>query len=478
MNFEVQIMEGYYGIILAAGEGKRMKSKLPKVLHGVCGKAMLDHVIDALKKADVQSYVTVVGHEAEKVKVHLGSEILTAYQKEQLGTGHAVMCCDEFLSDKEGIVIILAGDVPLITGNIVRNMLDYHKKNGLSVTVLTAEVDDPSGFGRIVRGNDNGIERIVEHKDADENQKRIREVNSGIYCFDIKELRSALKELTNNNSQNEYYLTDAIEIVKKRGCKAGAYKTCYSELMGIGSGKETVPAVFMGVNSRIQLSEANAVMRKRINSSLMTEGVTFIDAESTYIDAEVKVGRDTVIYPGVILEGKTIIGEDCLIGHGSRIVDSVIENGAEIENSVILNSTVKENAKVGPFAYIRPESVIGKRAKIGDFVEVKKSVIGDETKVAHLTYIGDAEVGKGCNFGCGTVLVNYDGTKKYKTLIGDNAFIGCNTNLISPVHVGNNAYIAAGSTITDDIPDGSLAVARARQVNKENWVAKKGIWKK
>jgi bifunctional UDP-N-acetylglucosamine pyrophosphorylase/glucosamine-1-phosphate N-acetyltransferase len=457
-------MENCYGIILAAGEGKRMKSKLPKPLHKVCGKPMIDHIVDALKNAGVNDSIVVVGHKAEIVKAHLGENIKSVYQEDQLGTGHAVMCCQEFLKNKSGRVIVLAGDAPLITSETISRVFEYHIENGYSATVLTADALDPTGLGRIIRNAKGNIEKIVEHKDASEEERMIKEVNSANYCFNIEDLQDALKKIDNNNAQKEYYLTDTIEILKKSGKKVGAYKTDFVE--------------FMAVNSRVQLQEASNAMRKRILTKLMDDGVTIIDPASTYVDMDVVIGTDSILYPGTIIEGGTIIGEECIIGPNSRIVKSLIGNGVEIQNSVILESKVNDNSKVGPFAYIRPDSEIGRNVKIGDFVEIKKSKIGDKTKVSHLTYIGDSEVGKGCNFGCGTVVVNYDGTNKYKTKIGDNAFVGCNCNLVAPVEIGNNAYLAAGSTITDNVPDGSLAIARERQVNKEGWVEKKGIWKK
>ena len=457
-------MENCYGIILAAGEGKRMKSKLPKPLHKVCGKPMIDHIVDALKNAGVNDSIVVVGHKAEIVKAHLGENIKSVYQEDQLGTGHAVMCCQEFLKNKSGRVIVLAGDAPLITSETISRVFEHHIENGYSATVLTADALDPTGLGRIIRNSEGSIEKIVEHKDASEEERMIKEVNSANYCFNIEDLQYALKKIDNNNAQKEYYLTDTIEILKKSGKKVGAYKTDFVE--------------FMAVNSRVQLQEASNAMRRRVLIKLMEDGVTIIDPASTYVDMDVVIGVDTILYPGTIIEGNTIIGEECIIGPNSRIVKSIIGNGVEVQNSVVLESKVNDNSKVGPFAYIRPDSEIGRNVKIGDFVEIKKSKIGDKTKVSHLTYIGDSEVGKGCNFGCGTVVVNYDGTNKYKTKIGDNAFVGCNCNLVAPVEVGNNAYLAAGSTITDNVPDGSLAIARERQVNKEGWVEKKGIWKK
>lgn len=457
-------MENCYGIILAAGEGKRMKSKLPKPLHKICGKPMIDHIIHGLKRAGVEDLIVVVGHKAEIVKAHLGENVESVYQEEQLGTGHAVMCCNEFLKNKSGRVIVLAGDAPLITAETISKVFDYHIKNGCSATVLTADALDPTGLGRIIRNENGDIEKIVEHRDATDGERMIKEVNSANYCFNIDDLKVALGKITNNNAQKEYYLTDAIEILKKAGLKVGAYKTDFVE--------------FMAVNSRVQLHEASDAMRRRTLINLMDNGVTIIDPASTYVDVDAVIGMDTILYPGTIIEGNTEIGEDCIIGPNSRIVNSRIGNGVEVQSSVILESCVNDSSKVGPFAYIRPDSEIGKNVKIGDFVEIKKSKIGDKTKVSHLTYIGDAEVGSGCNFGCGTVIVNYDGTKKYLTKIGDNSFIGCNCNLVAPVEVGSNAYLAAGSTITDNVPDGSLAIARERQITKEGWVEKRGIWKK
>ena len=328
---------------------------------------------------------------------------------------------------------------------------------------MTSIVKDPNGYGRIIREKNGEVLKIIEHKDCSLEELKVNEINSGMYCFDIKELVESLNKLHNNNVQGEYYLTDVIEILKNKGERIGALPVSFEEIMG--------------VNSRVQLSEAEKVMRNRINNVHMENGITLIDPNTTYIGLDVRIGKDTIIYPGNVIQGNTVIGENCILYPNSRIKDSVIENNVTIQSSVILESKVGENVTVGPFAYIRPESVIGNSVRIGDFVEIKKSIIGDKTKVSHLTYIGDAEVGNECNFGCGTVVVNYDGKVKNKTLIGDNSFIGCNTNLVSPVKVNNNTYIAAGSTITDEVPEGSLAIARAKQVNKKGWVYKKGLRK-
>lgn len=457
-------MKACYGLILAAGEGKRMKSKLPKVLHKVCGKPMIDYIIQSVNGAEAKDTVVVVGHKADIVKGHLGNTVKTAFQDKQLGTGHAVMCCEEFLTGKEGSVIVLAGDGPLITKETIAKVFKYHNENGSSATILTADAPDPTGLGRIVRDENGEIRKIVEHKDASDGEREITEVNSSNYCFEINDLLSALKKIGNNNAQGEYYLTDAIEILKNEGKKVLAYKTDFKE--------------FMAVNSRDQLAQASSAMKERILSNLLSEGVTIIEPNSTYIESDVVIGRDTIVYPGAFIEGNTVIGEDCIIGHNTRLLNAKIGNNVEIQSSVIIDSEVGDSTSVGPFAYIRPGSVIGQEVKIGDFVEIKKSTIGNGTKISHLTYVGDSEVGEKCNFGCGTVTVNYDGNTKYKTIVKDNAFIGCNTNLVAPVTVGKCAYTAAGSTITKDVPDGALAIGRSKDVIKEGWVDKKGICKK
>lgn len=451
-------------IILAAGEGKRMKSSLPKVIHKVCGTEMVNVVIDVMRNSEINEVNVVVGKGADKVKEATSSKnVIYSFQDEQLGTGHAVMCAEKFLEGKKGTVAIFTGDAPLITEDTVKKLVSFHEDGNYKATILTSIVDDPTGYGRIVRERNNDVSKIVEHKDCNEEELKINEINSAMYCFDIQELLESIKKLNNNNAQGEYYLTDVIGILKNQGKKIGALPVPFEETMG--------------VNSRIQLADAEKVMRRRINRKHMENGVTLIDPDNTYIGKEVQIGNDTIIYPGNVLQGKTIVKEECILYSNSRIEDSIIEKGVTIQSSVILESKVGENTTVGPFAYIRPLTVIGKSARIGDFVEIKKSTIGDNTKVSHLTYIGDAEVGSGCNFGCGTVVVNYDGTAKYKTIIGDNAFIGCNTNLVSPVTVKDNSYIAAGSTITKEVPEGALAVARARQKNIEGWVEKKGLKK-
>lgn len=450
-------------LILAAGQGKRIKSDIPKVLHKVCGKEMVNHVIDNMRKACIQDVNVIVGKGAELVKEGTKSRCVSySLQEEQLGTGHAVKCAKSFLEGKDGVVAIFAGDAPLIKVETIERLMNEHIEKNNSATLLSAFVDDPTGYGRIIRNGDEVV-KIVEHKDCNEEELKVNEMNAAMYCFDIKELLSSLDKLSNNNSQGEYYLTDVIGILKEAGKRVGAVVADYEDTIG--------------VNSRVQLAEAEEILRSRINNMHLENGVTLIDPKTTYIGTDVEIGKDTIIYPNNIIEGKTVIKENCTILQNCRIKDSIIESGVEVQASVVLESKIGENTTVGPFAYIRPETSIGNNARIGDFVEIKKSTIGNGTKVSHLTYIGDAEVGSGCNFGCGTVVVNYDGKEKHKTVIGDNSFIGCNTNLVSPVKVGDNTYIAAGSTITSEVKEGDLAIARAKQRNIEGWVKKKGLIK-
>ena len=451
-------------LILAAGQGTRIKSNLPKVLHKVCGKEMVNHVIDTMRKANIDDINVIIGKGAELVKEKTASRNISySLQEEQLGTGHAVKCAIDFLKGKKGIVGVFAGDAPLIKPETIEKLFETHYENSNQATLLSSIVEDPTGYGRIVRDGEEVL-KIVEHKDCTEEELKINEMNAAIYCFDIENLLSSLEKLSNDNKQGEYYLTDVIGILKNKGKKVGALSIAYEETIG--------------VNSRVQLAEAENILRKRINNRHMENGVTLIDPNSTYISDDVEIGKDTVIYPGNVIEGNTKIGENVVLYPNSRISNSTISNNVEIQSSVIIDSKIGDGTTVGPFAYIRPESVIGNNARIGDFVEIKKSNIGNNTKVSHLTYIGDANVGENCNFGCGTVVVNYDGKKKHTTTIGNNSFIGCNTNLVSPVTVEDNTYIAAGSTIVNDVKEGELAVARARQRNIEGWVDQKGLTNK
>lgn len=448
-------------VILAAGEGKRMYSKKPKVLHEICGKPMIDYVVDCAKKAGVSETVVVVGHGASEVKAKLNN-VKFAYQEQQLGTGHAVMQAEEFITS--GHVLILYGDTPLLNPETICEMYKFHQKGGFHATILTAEMENPFSYGRIIRDSYDNVVAIVEEKDADSEQRKIKEINSGIYLFDGMLLKNALKELKNDNSQNEYYLTDVIKIFNDNNFKVGAYKIDNTEEI-------------MGVNNRLQLAQANVIMSRKILEKHMLNGVTIIDPLSTYIDSGVIIERDVTILPGTIIKGSTYIEEDAVIGPYTTISDSHIGKGVEIKNSVVLESSIGEGTTIGPFAYLRPGNTIGKYAKVGDFVEMKNSNFGDYSKASHLTYIGDGDVGKGVNLGCGVVFVNYDGKKKHRTKVEDYSFVGCNVNLVAPVVVGKNSYIAAGTTVTTNVPEESLAIGRARQENIEGWVRRKGLVK-
>lgn len=450
----------FTSVILAAGMGTRMKSKMPKVLHKVCGKPLSKWVIDASKAAGADKVCAVVGHKAETVKEVLGDVCEFALQAEQKGTGHAVMQAIDVIKNSKGEVVILNGDTPLITAETINKAIEYHKNNDNQATVITAILDDATGYGRIVRDNDGSVLKIVEQKDASEEEKKINEVNSGMYVFDAQSLVYALDKITPNNAQGEYYLTDTLEILLSAGKKIGGY--------AISDNDE-----IRGINDRVQLNEAENIMQKRINEYHMRNGVTMRNPKSVYIEDGVEIGNDTEICQNVTIKSGTKIGSDCVIGSGSMLDRAVIHDGVDVLSSVILESEVDEGTHVGPFAYIRPNCHVGKEVKVGDFVELKNSNIDDGTKISHLTYIGDSDVGKRVNFGCGTVTCNYDGKKKYRTTIGDDCFVGCNTNFVSPINVGDGVYIAAGSTITEDIPENSLSIARARQVNKEGWKDKR-----
>lgn len=443
-----------YSIILAAGEGKRMKSKLPKPLQKACGRALIDYVCDAARAAGAEKSIVIIGHGAEQMREYLGDSVEYAEQKERLGTGHAVMQGIKPIADKCGTVIILSGDVPLVTADMIQNAYSEHLSTERTATVVTAIADNPFGYGRVIRCGGE-VEKIVEEKDASPDEKAVCEINSGIYLFDIQKLKSALGRISNDNSQGEYYLTDVLGILKGDGEKIGAFITDLEQILG--------------VNDKIQLAEIDKILNSKNVMRLMRDGARILNPETVRADSDVIVGADTVIYPNTILEGKCVIGEDCVIGPNTRLVNTVVGDATEVQSSVAIDSRIGRNTAVGPFAYLRPNSNVGNDVKVGDFVEVKNSNVGNGTKIAHLTYVGDADVGKRVNFGCGTVIVNYDGINKHRTIIEDDCFIGCNSNLVSPVTLHKGAYTAAGSTITDEVPKDALAIARARQVVKENW---------
>lgn len=448
-----------FAVILAAGQGTRMKSKLYKVLHPILGRPMIQYVLEALAPSNVEKLVTIVGHGAEKVSEEVGNKSEFVIQEEQLGTAHAVIQAKDILSEENGTTIVVCGDTPLITKETFESLFKYHEQTASKATVLTTAFDNPTGYGRVIRNHDGDVSRIVEHKDANEEELTINEINTGTYCFDNKALFEALEKVDNDNAQGEYYLPDVIEILKKENEKISAYLMTDQE--------ESI-----GINDRVALAEAEAIMKRRINKSHLQNGVTITDIENTYIGPNVEIEQDVIIYPGSIINGNTTIKSDAIIGPNSEINNSVIGEASIIKQSVIFDSKVGKQVNIGPFAHIRPETNIGNDVKIGNFVELKKSSLGNDTKVSHLTYLGDADIGENVNVGCGSITVNYDGVNKNTTTIESNAFIGCNSNLIAPVTIKEGAYIAAGSTINKDVPKESLAIARARQENKEGYASK------
>lgn len=455
-------------IILAGGKGTRMKSDSPKVMCEVLFEPMLYYVVRAVREAGCEDICVVTGYKHEVLEEYvktLGDDIKTVLQNPQLGTGHAVMTAREFVeAHAEDEILILNGDGPLMDKATIDAAYDYHKKNDNSITLISALVDDTKGIGHIKRDENGTLLCIVEDKDADEEEKKINESNAGTYWFKGKSLLYALDNITNNNAQNEYYLTDSLEILIKKGENAGAYVCDDCEAT-------------LGANDRKQLNTLNNIMRRNINDALMLSGVDIPCTDGVMIGVDVEIGVGTTILPNTIIIGKTKIGSGCTIGPNTYIKNGVVGNNVILDNVKLLDSEVEDDVDCGPFVKVRAGSKLCKGVHIGNFVEVKNSVMGEGTKCAHLTYVGDSDVGKNVNFGCGTVTVNYDGTNKHRCKIGEHAFIGCNTNLIAPVEIGDFAFTAAGSTITDDVPENALSVARAKQVNKEGWVTRKKPYK-
>ena len=441
-------------VIMAAGEGTRMRSTLPKVLHQAAGRTLVEWVAEAAA-AVTDKPVLVYGNGGDAILEKFKDRFEYALQAQRLGTGHAVMAAAEHIKGSD-YTIVLAGDMPLVRPETIRRLADEALAADCDCMLLTASPEKTPAYGRIVRDEAGRICRIVEDKDATPAQKLIKELNISFYCFKTPALLEALAQLKPENAQHEYYLTDCIQVLYDAGKEVRS--------IDIGDMREC-----MGVNTRVQLAEAEAALRARINEKLMLAGVSMIDPANTYIGAEVEVGQDTLIYPGVVLEGKTRIGQGCILYQGSRICDSIIGDNTTVENSVLLQSELGSHTQVGPNAYLRPGSKVGSHCRIGDFVETKNAEIGDGTKVSHLTYVGDARLGEDINIGCGVVFVNYDGQHKNITTVGDGAFIGCNTNLISPVNVADGAYIAAGTTVTKDVPAEALVIGRSRQMVKEGW---------
>lgn len=445
-----------YVVVLAAGKGTRMKSKLYKVLHKVCGKTMVEHVVDAAQGVNPAEIVTIVGTGAGDVEKVLADKSKFAFQEKQLGTGDAVMTAREELGDKDGATLVVTGDTPLFTTDTFNELFKYHAEKGNAATVLTAEAPNPFGYGRIIRDDQGNVLRIVEQKDGKPEELKVKEINTGVFCFDNKKLFEALKHVNNDNAQGEYYLTDVLEILRNSGERVGAYKMPdFSESLG--------------VNDRIALAQATKTMQRRINEQHMRDGVSFIDPDTAYIDADVKIGNDTVIEGNIVIKGNTEIGSDCYITSGSRIVDSKIGNNVTVTSSTIEEAEMDDNTDIGPNSHLRPKAIIRKGAHIGNFVEIKKAEIGENTKVGHLTYVGDATLGKDINIGCGTIFSNYDGVKKFHTNVGDHAFIGAGSTLIAPINVADHAFIAADTTVTKDVNKYDMAIGRGRQVNKPDY---------
>jgi bifunctional UDP-N-acetylglucosamine pyrophosphorylase/glucosamine-1-phosphate N-acetyltransferase len=449
-------MRNLAAVVLAAGKGTRMKSALPKALHLVAGKAMLQHVVDTLSGLKIKPVHIVVGHGAQMVEEQIKGDIRWILQAEQKGTGHALAQVGASLEGFSGDVLVTCVDTPLFTPASLQALLDAHAQEGYSATVVTAKVGNPFGYGRIVRNCQGSVVAIVEEKDAREEERRIDEVNSGTYCFSWPQVALALQEIKPSNAQGEYYLTDIISLLAGRGEPVGTWVL-------------PDPAEMMGVNDRVQLAEAEGYYRARRIRELQLAGVTIKDPHSVWIEADVLVAQDTVILPNTSLEGSTVIGENCVIGPQVTIRDCRVQSGTTIQNSVLLQSEIGSGVNVGPYAYIRPGCKVGDGVKIGDFVELKNTHLGSGSKVPHLAYVGDARVGEDSNIGCGVITANYDGNNKHITQIGSRVFVGSNVTLVAPVHLEDDSFAAAGSTITQDVPAQGLAIARCRQTVKENW---------
>lgn len=446
-------------IILAAGEGKRLKSSCVKAVHKVSGVPIVSHVQRAAREAGASRCIVVVGRDSDMVRSALGEGCEYVEQRERLGTGHACRQAEDSLHDFDGTVMVLMGDAPLITSDTLARMLAAHTGHQALATVLTAFPEEVRGLGRIVRSESGSFERIVEERDATPAEKALREINAGFYCFDRQALFRALSEITADNDQGEYMLTDALPIIARWGRVHTVELDDYSEAVG--------------VNDRLWLSRAESAMQQRIKEHLMAAGVTIIDPGATYVECDVQVGQDTVIMPFTCLRQGTVIGTDCVIGPSSTLENTRVAAGSVVVHSYLVDADVGQSCHVGPFAHLRPGTVLADHVRVGNFVEIKNSDIGEGSKVSHLSYVGDGDVGQNVNIGAGAIFVNYDGVNKHRTTIEDGAFIGCNSNLVAPLTVGREAFVAAGSTITKDVPDGSLAVARARQDNKEGWVLRK-----
>ncbi len=450
-------MNDICALILAAGMGTRMKSSLPKVVHTVNGISMIEQVIRICREAGCQDVAAITGFQSDVVRKAVGNGVSYIEQKEQLGTGHAVMQAADYLQNRIGYVLVICGDTPLLRAETIRSLIEECQETKAAAAVLTAVMGDPFGYGRVLRDDAGHMTRIVEQKDGTPEELAVCEINTGTYCFEISSLLSALPKLNCQNAQGEYYLTDVFEILIREG----------RIVLPVAASD---PNETMGVNSRAQLAAASAILRRRKAEDLMAAGVTLIDPAAVYIEQDVEIGRDTVIYPGTILQGVTVIGENCVIGPDTQLTNVHCGNGNKLNRVYAHDCTMGDDNEIGPFVHLRPDTTLRDGVKIGNFVEVKNSDVGNGTKLPHLIYCGDADLGENVNFGCGTVTVNFDGKEKHRCQIDDHAFIGCNTNLVAPVHIGRRAFTAAGSTITKDVPEKTLAVARAKQKNIEDWV--------
>ncbi|MFI1538825.1 bifunctional UDP-N-acetylglucosamine diphosphorylase/glucosamine-1-phosphate N-acetyltransferase GlmU [Streptomyces anandii] len=452
-------------VVLAAGEGTRMKSATPKVMHEICGRSLVGHVLAVARELKPENLVVVVGHAREKVTAHLAetdSQVRTAVQEKQKGTGHAVrMGLEELGGAVDGTVVVVCGDTPLLTGDTLRKLAATHQDDGNAVTVLTAEVPDATGYGRIVRDASSGaVTAIVEHKDATEEQRAVREINSGVFAFDGRLLADALGKVRTDNSQGEEYLTDVLGILREAGHRVGA---CVA-----GDHREIA-----GINNRVQLAEARRILNDRLLTAAMLAGVTVVDPATTWVDVTVTFEQDATVLPGTQLHGSTHLGEGSVVGPNSRLTDTKVGAGARVDNTVSNGAVVGPEASVGPYAYLRPGTRLGLKSKVGTYVETKNARIGEGTKVPHLSYVGDATIGEYSNIGAASVFVNYDGKDKHHTTVGSHCRTGSDNMFVAPVTIGDGAYTAAGSVITRDVPPGSLAVARGQQRNIEGWVARK-----
>jgi bifunctional UDP-N-acetylglucosamine pyrophosphorylase/glucosamine-1-phosphate N-acetyltransferase len=456
-------LAGLHVVILAAGKGTRMKSARPKVLHPLAGRPLIEHVLRTVDTLDAASTTLVIGHGADDVRDALSGRpsLQFVVQSPQLGTGHALQQTEPLLAGRSGVVLLLYADVPLLQPATLSRLIEAHRTTRAAGTVLTAELPDPYGYGRIVRDLSGRVRRIVEERDASADERAIREINSGIYALSLGPLFGSLRELAADNAQGEYYLTDLVAIYNQHGLDVRALVL-------------EEPAELRGVNSRVDLADLTRILRARKNRELMLDGVTLDDPDTTYVDEDVRVGPDTVLGPGVILEGRTSVGARCRIGAGAHLRDADVGDDVTVlDRSVIAESSIGPGASVGPFAHLRPGSVIGAGARIGNFVETKKTTMGEGSKANHLAYLGDAVIGRHVNIGAGTITCNYDGQQKHQTIIEDGVFVGSDSQLVAPVRIGRDAYVAAGSSITQDVPADALGVARSRQHNKAGWAAER-----